>query len=89
MKGSMFLIWLACVSVQGVEFYYTLQKNGRRCFEDHLSEGVLMNGQVFFTKKGEIGFEIENSLHEIVLSKVYFIVMYRNLRKMRGMGLVI
>eukprot|EP00826_Nyctotherus_ovalis_P024858 TRINITY_DN19187_c0_g1_i2.p1 TRINITY_DN19187_c0_g1~~TRINITY_DN19187_c0_g1_i2.p1 ORF type:complete len:209 (+),score=35.76 TRINITY_DN19187_c0_g1_i2:30-629(+) len=69
MKG-IFLLFLF-TTVCSLEFYYTIQKTARRCFEDHLSERALAGGEVFFSKRGRIGLEVEGPLNDVVLSKEF------------------
>lgn len=72
MMGSRFTGWILLLlsAVEGIEFYYTVDRTLENCFEDHLPEQALMTGEVYFEHGAGISMKITSPIGKPTLNKV-------------------
>jgi len=71
-KKFLLLLVFLISQTSGIEFYYTLMHRAEHCFEEHLAGQTLVNGEIYFAKKGEILLSITDPSEDEILTRVFF-----------------
>ena len=83
------LFLFLAAEIKAIEFFYTVQDNIDNCFEDYLTEQILMTGEVYFDTYGLITLTVEDLLNTIVLTKVSVYYYFRIFSKINAIDFLL